>query len=147
LFSIKRGEISMKIVSETVSFQTEGEISIVDLTAQFRKVVLDSGVTNGVLSANVIGSTGALTTIEYESRVLEDFRNILHKLIPKGAGYKHDLIDSNAHSHLRASIIGPSLTISIHDSELQLGVWQQPVFVCLDVRPRSRKVTVTIIGE
>ena len=99
------------------------------------------------MSANVIGSTGALTTIEYETRILDDFRNLLNKLVPKAAGYEHDLIDSNAHSHLRASLIGPSLTIAIHDGLLQLGTWQQPVFVCLDIRPRSRQVAVTIIGE
>ncbi len=137
----------MHLLSEKVNFQTEGEISIIDLTSEFEKLVLKSGIKNGILSANVIGSTGALTTIEYESRVLEDFRNLLHKLVPKGAGYKHDIIDSNAHSHLRASLIGPSLTINIHDGRMQLGTWQQPVFICLDVRSRSRKVAVTIIGE
>ncbi len=137
----------MKILSEKVSFQTQGEISIVDLTIFFEQLVDKSGVKNGILSANVIGSTGALTAIEFESRVLDDFKNLLNKLVPKGADYKHDLIDSNAHSHLRASLIGPSLTISIHEGILQLGTWQQPVFVCLDIKPRSRKVAVTIIGE
>ncbi|MCE7742976.1 MAG: YjbQ family protein [Candidatus Heimdallarchaeota archaeon] len=137
----------MKVLSEKVKFHTEGEISIVDLTNDFEKLVIKSGVKTGLLSANVIGSTGALTAIEFESRVLDDFRNLLHKIIPKGAGYKHDLIDSNAHSHLRASLIGPSLTISIHEGVLQLGTWQQPVFVCLDIKPRSREVAVTIIGE
>ena len=128
----------MKTLTEKVSFQTQGEISIVDLTSEFQKLVNKS---------NVIGSTGALTSIEYESRVLDDFRNLLNQLVPKGAGYKHDLIDSNAHSHLRASLIGPSLTIAIHGGELQLGTWQQPVFICLDVRARSRRVAVTIIGD
>ena len=137
----------MKTLSEIVKFQTEGEITIVDLTCEFENLVEKSGVKNGILSANVIGSTGALTTIEYESRVLEDFRAILHKLVPKGAGYKHDMIDSNAHSHLRASLIGPSISISISEGKLQLGTWQQPVFICLDVRPRSRRVCVTIMGE
>ena len=137
----------MKVFTDKVNFQTDGEISIVDLTKEFEKLVTKSGVKAGILSANVIGSTGALTAIEYEPRVLDDFKNLLHKLVPKGAGYKHDLIDSNAHSHLRASLIGPSLTITIHEGELQLGTWQQPVFVCLDVRARSRRVAVTIIGE
>jgi secondary thiamine-phosphate synthase enzyme len=137
----------LKLLSETVKFQTEGEITIVDLTYEFEKLVEKSGVKNGLLSANVIGSTGALTAIEYESRVLEDFRDILHKIVPKGAGYRHDMIDSNAHSHLRSSLIGPSISISIVEGNLQLGTWQQPVFVCLDVRARSRRVAVTIIGE
>jgi secondary thiamine-phosphate synthase enzyme len=137
----------MQVFTEIIHFNTDGEIDIVDLTREFRKLVEKSSVKNGVLSANTIGSTGALTTIEYESGVLDDFREILHKLVPKGAGYKHDYIDSNAHSHLRASLIGPSITISIQDGKLQLGTWQQPVFVCLDVRSRSRRVSVTIVGE
>ena len=137
----------LKTVNKIITFETKGEIDIVDLTANFEDCLSQSGINNGLLSANVIGSTGALTAIEYEPRILDDFKQILHKLIPKGAGYKHDLIDSNAHSHLRASLIGPSITLSIQNGRLQLGTWQQPVFVCLDVRPRSRKVAVTLIGD
>ncbi len=137
----------MQVLSKVIQFNTNGEIDIIDLTRELSSIVAKSAVKNGVLSANTIGSTGALTTIEYESGVLDDFKQILHKLIPKGAGYKHDFIDSNAHSHLRASLIGPSISISIIDGKLQLGTWQQPVFVCLDVRPRSRRVAVTIVGE
>ncbi len=137
----------MQVISKLLQFQTKGEIDIIDLTSQFSKYVAESNIKEGVLLANVIGSTGALTAIEFESRVLEDFREILEKLVPKGAGYKHDMIDSNAHSHLRASLIGPSLSISIQNGNLKLGTWQQPVFVCLDVRSRSRTVAVTIIGE
>ena len=137
----------MQIINKLLQFQTKGEIDIIDLTSHFSKYVADSDIKEGVLFANVIGSTGALTTIEFESRVLDDFREILEKLVPKGAGYRHDMIDSNAHSHLRASLIGPSLSISIQDGNLKLGTWQQPVFVCLDVRSRSRTVAVTIIGE
>lgn len=137
----------MQIKTDMIEFNTQGEIDIIDLSSKFEDYVKKSNIKEGILVANVIGSTGALTAIEYESRVLDDFRKILEKLIPKGAGYKHDLIDSNAHSHLRASIIGPSLAITIHDGGLQLGTWQQPVFVCLDVRPRSRRVAVTLIGE
>jgi len=137
----------LEVYSTILRFDTEGEITIVDLTQMFEAFVTETRVKEGILSANVIGSTGALTTIEYESRVLDDFREILKKLIPKGAGYKHDLIDSNAHSHLRASLIGPSLTLSIQNGHLQLGTWQQSVFICLDTRPRSRRVALTIIGK
>lgn len=137
----------MEIYAEMLQFQTEGEIDIIDLTDRLNITVSKSNIKNGILSANVIGSTGALTAIEYESGVLDDFRKILENLVPKGAGYKHDRIDSNAHSHLRASLLGPSLSISIYNGRLQLGTWQQPVFVCLDVRSRSRRVAITIIGE
>ena len=137
----------MQIKTDLIEFNTQGEIDIIDLSSRFEDSVRKSNIKEGILSANVIGSTGALTAIEFESRVLDDFRKILEKLVPKGAGYKHDLIDSNAHSHLRASLIGPSITIAIHGGRLQLGTWQQPVFVCLDVRPRSRRISVTLIGE
>jgi secondary thiamine-phosphate synthase enzyme len=137
----------MNVFAETLQFQTDGEIDIIDLTYELDKLVSKSGIKNGVLSANVIGSTGALTAIEFESGVLDDFRKLLEQLAPKGAGYKHDRIDSNAHSHLRASLLGPDLSLAVHKGKLQLGTWQQPVFVCLDVRPRSRRVAVTIIGE
>ncbi|MHA1219666.1 MAG: secondary thiamine-phosphate synthase enzyme YjbQ [Candidatus Heimdallarchaeaceae archaeon] len=137
----------MQVFTKIIHFQTEGEIDIVDLTQDFEAILAESAIENGILSANVIGSTGALTAIEYERGVLDDFKQILQKLVPKGAGYKHDFIDSNAHSHLRASLIGPSISFSIQKKQLQLGTWQQPVFVCLDIRPRSRKVAVTVVGE
>ncbi|MCG3227365.1 MAG: YjbQ family protein [Candidatus Heimdallarchaeota archaeon] len=137
----------MQVFAETLQFQTEGEIDIVDLTHELDKLVSKSGIKEGMLTANVIGSTGALTAIEFESGVLDDFRKMLEKLVPKGAGYKHDKIDSNAHSHLRASLLGPSLSLAINNGRLQLGTWQQPVFVCLDVRPRSRRIAIIIVGE
>ncbi len=137
----------MQVYVEDVRFKTKGEIDIIDLTREFNSIVKKSTIKNGLFSGNVVGSTGALTAIEYEPRVLNDFKDILEKLVPKGAGYRHDEIDSNAHSHLRASLIGPSITFTISNGTLQLGTWQQPVFVCLDVRPRTRRVTVTIIGD
>lgn len=137
----------MEVFTQHISFQTQGEIDIIDLSSTLESIVVESGIKEGVLTVNVIGSTGAITTIEYEPRVLDDFRRILKELVPKGAGYKHDQIDSNAHSHLRASIIGPSVSIAIIKGRLQLGTWQQVVFVDLDVRPRSRTVAVTVIGK
>lgn len=137
----------MQVITHHLSFQTQGEIDIIDLTNMLERLVDESEIKEGILTVNAIGSTGAITTIEYESRVLDDFRTILKKLIPKGAGYKHDLIDSNAHSHLRASLIGPSVSIAIIKGRLQLGTWQQVVFVDLDVRPRSRTIAVSIVGE
>ena len=137
----------MKSISTVIHFQTKGEIDIIDLSYKFRELVNETKIINGIFSANVIGSTGALTAIEYEHGVIEDFKQLLKKLVPKGAGYLHDRIDSNAHSHLRASLLGPSITFTIKDGELQLGTWQQPVFVCLDTRPRSRRVAISILGE
>ncbi len=143
----KSSVVIMKIITDYLTFQTEGEIDIIDLKYMLEDLVKKSEVNEGLISLNVIGSTGALTAIEYESGVLDDFCRILKELVPKGASYKHDVIDSNAHSHLRASLIGPSISFTIKKGQLQLGTWQNPVFVCLDIRPRSRKISVTIIGK
>ncbi len=136
----------MKVINKMITFQSQGEIDIIDLTAKLETLIDDNGINQGILSANVIGSTAALTCIEYEPLVVSDFKELLKKLVPKGAGYEHDQIDSNAHSHLRSSLIGSSVSITIENGRLQLGTWQQIVFICLDTRPRARKVSVTLIG-
>jgi len=97
----------------------------------------------------VPGATGAVTTIEYEPGLLKDLPAILERISPKGMEYEHELRwhDGNGHSHCRASILGPSLTVPFVDKKLTLGTWQQIVFVELDVRSRNRKLIVQIIGE
>ncbi len=85
--------------------------------------------------------------MEYESGAVADFKRLIKELAPKGANWLHDRIDNNAHSHLRAALIGPSLTIPIKNGELVLGTWQQPVFLELDIHPRRRRLQVTILGE
>ncbi|NJE27123.1 YjbQ family protein, partial [Thermococcus sp. MV5] len=93
------------------------------------------------------GATGAIVTIEHESGLLEDFKRALMELIPKGAGYLHDRIDDNAHSHLRATLLGASECFPVIDGRLIRGTWQQIFFVELDVRPRHRRVVVQVVGE
>lgn len=133
--------------STEISFRTRGEIDIIDLTSTLEAFVQESGVSEGILHVFHPGSTGALTFIEYEHGVLDDFRRMLNEIVPKGAGWKHDRIDDNAHSHLRASLIGQEITIPIEDGRLITGTWQQPVFVELDVTPRSRRLLLKAIGE
>ena len=130
-----------------IQFQTKGEIEIIDLTQILEGVIRESGIQEGMLFAFNPGSTGALTCIEYEPGVLDDFKKVLSQIVPKGAGWKHDRIDSNAHSHLRASLIGQDLTLPVEGGSLRTGTWQQPVFIELDVRPRSRRLIVKIFGE
>ncbi|MGB9718722.1 MAG: secondary thiamine-phosphate synthase enzyme YjbQ [Thermoproteota archaeon] len=140
----------MLIVVETeLGVKTRGELDIVDITGEIEKIVSKTGVKNGIANVFVPGSTGAVTTIEYESGLLKDFPNALERLAPRSAEYEHEKAwhDGNGHSHVRASIIGPSITIPIKDGALRLGTWQQVVFVELDVRPRSRRLVVTCIGE
>jgi len=135
------------IYTRELRFSTRGEIDLVDITAEVERVVEESGIENGIALVFVPGATGAIVTIEHESGLLEDFKRTLRELIPKGAGYLHDRIDDNAHSHLRATLLGASECFPIVDGRLVRGTWQQIFFVELDVRPRQRRVIVQVMGE
>lgn len=139
----------MIVVETELGVKTRGELDIVDVTGEIEKIVSKTGIKNGIANVFVPGSTGAVTTIEYEPGLLKDFPNALERLAPRSAEYEHEKAwhDGNGHSHVRASIIGPSITIPIRDGALRLGTWQQVVFVELDVRPRSRRLVVTCLGE
>ncbi|HLD28706.1 MAG TPA: secondary thiamine-phosphate synthase enzyme YjbQ [bacterium] len=139
----------MKIFHDSLSFSTEGEIDIIDLTARVSEKVAASGVQTGLAHLFVPGATGALTAIEYEPGLIEDFTNMLEALVKNRPGWKHNLShgDSNAHSHLRASLIGPDISIPVRKGKPKLGTWQQIIFVELDTRNRSREVEITVIGE
>ncbi|MEM2087884.1 MAG: secondary thiamine-phosphate synthase enzyme YjbQ [Thermoproteota archaeon] len=140
----------MLIVVETeLGIKTRGERDIVDITGEIGKIVSKTGIKNGIANVFVPGSTGAVTTMEYEPGLLKDLPNALERIAPRDAEYEHEKTwhDGNGHSHVRASVIGPSLTIPIRDGALRLGTWQQVVFVELDVRPRTRRLVVTCLGE
>jgi secondary thiamine-phosphate synthase enzyme len=139
----------MKVISEQISLKTKGEVDIVDITAKVEDVVKGKHIRNGLATIFVPGSTAALTTIEYEPGLLSDFPTALEKIAPRDAVYEHERRwrDGNGHSHVRASLLGPSLTVPIVDGRLTLGTWQQLVLVELDTRSRSRDVVVQIIGE
>ncbi len=134
----------MKVVRRELHISTAGEVDVVDITSMVEKAVKDSGIRNGLVTVFIPGATGAITTIEFEPNLVQDFKDILEKLVPKTGHYRHPV---NGHSHLRASILGPSLSVPVADGNLILGTWQQIVFVELDVRPRSRRLIVQIIGE
>ncbi|NJE76433.1 secondary thiamine-phosphate synthase enzyme YjbQ [Thermococcus sp. ES12] len=137
----------MKVVTRELRFSTRGEIDLVDITREVEKTVEESGIENGLCLVFVPGATGAIVTIEHESGLLEDFKRALKELIPKGRGYLHDRIDDNAHSHLRATLLGASECFPVVDGRLVRGTWQQIFFVELDVRPRHRRVIVQVMGE
>ena len=129
---------------------TKGENDILDITEIVSNIVKKSNIKNGLINIFIPGSTGAVTTIEYEPGLCEhDLPEALNRIAPKNAKYMHHLRwgDDNGHSHVRASIIGPSLTIPIKNGKLLLGTWQQIVFLELDTRPRDRRIVFTIIGE
>ena len=137
----------MTVYSAEIDLDTDGEIDIIDITLQVRTVVKESGIRRGLVNIFVPGATGAITTLEFEPRLVEDTKALLEKLVPKGIGYKHDFQDDNAHSHLRASLLSPELTLPVTQGSLLLGTWQQIVFLELDTRGRERKILVTVLGD
>jgi secondary thiamine-phosphate synthase enzyme len=139
----------MNVVTETIHIESEGETDIIDITQAVEKTVKKSKLQDGVVTVFVPGSTGALTTIEYEAGLLHDLPAALERLAPRGIPYEHEnrWHDGNGHSHVRASIIGPSISVPFVKGNLTLGTWQQVVFVELDTRNRSRDLIAQIIGK
>jgi len=135
--------------TRTIALTTHGEGEIVDLTPDVREAVASSGVRTGLVHVFVTGSTAAITTIEYEPGVLEDLRDALSRVAPDDVPYAHDRAwgDGNGRSHVKAAVVGPSVTVPLVDGALQTGTWQQIVFLELDVRPtRNRTVICTVMG-
>lgn len=141
--------IKSRIVTNYVLLSSKGENDIIDITNNVEKILLESKLKNGIITLFVVGSTAAITTIEYEPGLQQDFPNMLEKIAPKGIKYQHDNTwhDGNGHSHLKASLIGPSLTIPFINGQTSLGTWQQIVLVEMDTRSRERKIVVQIIGD
>jgi secondary thiamine-phosphate synthase enzyme len=139
----------MKIFTEQIDLQTKKELEIIDITNKVQEILKNFRLENGFVIIFIPGSTGAVTTIEFEPGLLEDFSRMLERISPRDAIYEHEKRwhDGNGHSHVRASLIGPSLTIPFNNSKLILGTWQQIVFVELDVRPRSRQLHIQVVGE
>ena len=137
------------IVTEHIDFQTKGNGEMADLTGKVVAAVSRSGLSAGIAVIFASGATGAITTIEYEPGLVEDMKAALERIAPQDIEYVHNRRwgDGNGHSHIRASIIGPSLAIPFSDGKLMLGTWQQIVFIDLDTSPRYRRVVVQIIGE
>jgi len=139
----------MRIVSEQIGLKTRGQVDTLDITDEIQDVVKLNKIENGIVTVFVPGSTAAVTTIEFEPGLLTDFPNMLERIAPRNASYEHERRwhDGNGHSHVRASLLGPSLTIPIKSGKLTLGTWQQLVLVEFDTRSRSRELVVQILGE
>ncbi len=139
----------MPVKTTSISLRTQGNADIRDITNQIANAVSKSGLTAGTATIFYPSSTSALTTIEYESGALSDLRRLFDEIIPANREYAHNerWHDGNGHSHIRAALLGPSLTIPFVDSKLTLGTWQQIIYVDFDVRPRQRELIVQLIGE
>jgi secondary thiamine-phosphate synthase enzyme len=136
------------IFSETFSLNTKGFSDIIDITSQVMEAVDRSGIEDGLVTVFCPGSTGAITSIEYESGVLSDLQKAIERLIPSNIPYEHDRRwgDGNGFSHVRAAFMKPSLTIPFIRRSLTLGTWQQIVFIDFDNRSRHREILVHVLG-
>jgi len=142
--------MAVKVVSRSFEVDSRGEDEVLDITSRVREAVAASGLTNGLATLFVVGSTAAITTMEYEPGLVRDFPAMLERAAPRrGVDYEHQRRwhDGNGHSHVKASLVGPSLSVPVVDSGLALGEWQQVVLVEFDVRPRTRRIVVQLIGE
>jgi secondary thiamine-phosphate synthase enzyme len=139
----------MAVRTFTRKISTRGDAQILDVTPDILECVAEAGVSDGTVTAFVPGSTAGLTTIEYEPGVVEDLRDCFDRLVPVDLDYAHERAwhDGNGHSHVRAALLGPSLTVPIAGGAPVLGTWQQVVLVDFDNRPRQRTWSVTVIGE
>ena len=139
----------MVVVADSIDMRTDGEVEMVDVTAQARARDRGLDLASGIICIFNPGSTGALTTIEYEPGLERDMPEALERLFPKGIRYHHDDTwhDGNGPSHVRASMIGPSLAVPFNGGRLTLGTWQQIVFLEMDISKRERKVILQIMGE
>ena len=137
------------VTNTNIHITTRGDCDFIDITNDVVREVEGSGVQNGTVTLFVAGSTSGLTTIEYERGVLSDFRAMWERTAPRDIPYQHDAAwhDGNGHSHVRASILGPSLVIPFVNKRLTLGTWQQIILADFDNRPRSRDIVVQIMGE
>jgi secondary thiamine-phosphate synthase enzyme len=137
------------IFTDTIALSTKGFSDTVDITGKVVKIVQHSEIKDGLVTIFCKGSTGSVTTIEYESGVIKDLQRALDKIVPSNIPYEHDKRwgDGNGFSHVRAALMKPSLTIPLIKQQLILGTWQQIVFMDFDNRNRQREIIVHIIGE
>ena len=139
----------MAVATKSIKIHSKGENDMIDLTEEISNFVKKSDISNGTITVFVSGSTGSVTTIEYEPGLIKDFPKMLDRISPRDIDYGHEQMwhDGNGHSHVKASLMGPSLTVPFIDGELCLGTWQQIVFLELDTRNRTRNLILQILGE
>jgi secondary thiamine-phosphate synthase enzyme len=132
-----------------VQIRTQGESDVRDVTPSVLEAVRESRASEGIACVFVVGSTAGITTIEFESGLVEDLQRTMESLAPRDARYAHEAHwgDDNGHSHIRATLLGPSVTIPLVKGELACGTWQQIVLCEFDTRPREREVIIQIVGD
>jgi secondary thiamine-phosphate synthase enzyme len=139
----------MTIISKTIHIDTKGNGDMIDITGQISREISASDINSGLATIFITGSTAGITTIEYESGVLNDYKSMWERNVPSNIAYQHDQRwgDGNGYSHVRASLQGPSLVVPFTDKTMMLGTWQQIVVVDFDNRARSREIVLQLLGE
>lgn len=137
------------VQSMTIELRTQGDAQMIDITRKVADCVQRSALTSGVVTIFTPSSTSGLTTIEYEPGAVHDFQRLFDEIAEPDRVYEHHLRwgDHNGHSHVRAALLGPSLTVPFIEKQLTLGTWQQIIFVDFDNRPRQRSLVLQLIGE
>jgi len=137
----------MAVETKQVMLPTRGHDEIRDITPEVARAVRSSAISSGTVTIFVPGSTAGVTTMEYEPNLVADVAEALRRLVPENLSYRHNAIDDNGHSHVRAALVGPSLTVPFVNKELLLGTWQQIVLIDFDTHPRQRRLIFQIVGE
>lgn len=138
------------VKTETITIKTKGNCDVIDITEQVSKAIVHADIRSGAVTLFNIGSTAGITTTEYEPGLANyDIKAAFEKIAPEHARYEHEQTwhDDNGHAHVRASLLGPSLSVPVVDGRLTLGTWQQIILVDFDTRPRTRNVVCQIIGD
>jgi secondary thiamine-phosphate synthase enzyme len=137
------------VYQREIQLQTTGHRQMHDLTGEVARIVSESHVRCGLVHVFNVGSTGAIGTIEFEPGLQQDLPAMLDKLFPPGRDYGHEHAwhDGNGHSHLQATLLGPSLTVPVKEGKLALGTWQQIFHLECDIKPRQRTIMITAVGE
>jgi len=139
----------MTVQTQSINLQTQGDADVLDITAQVAKAVREGGMHDGIVTVFCPSATSALTTIEYESGCISDLRRLFDEIVNPDRQYAHNARwhDGNGHSHVRAALLGPSLTVPFVNGHLTLGTWQQIIYVDFDNRPRRRELIIQLLGE
>lgn len=135
--------------TNTIRLSTRGHSDMHDITAEVQRIVRESGLQDGIVTVFCPSSTSGVTTIEYESGALADLKRLFDEVAPEDRDYQHNLRwgDGNGYAHVRAALLGPSLTVPFRNGRLLLGTWQQITFIDFDNRPRRRELIVQVMGE
>ncbi len=140
----------MAVETHEIQVRTKGDGHVVDLSGELGRCLGEGEIRSGTVTVFVVGSTAGISTTEFEPGLAtHDLKALFEKIAPTGAYYKHEQTwhDDNGHSHCRATLLGPSITIPLVDGRLTLGTWQQVILIDFDTRPRDRSVVVQVVGE